>query len=96
MRVLNEVEQNSEWLHPGDIPVFSNHEDVLKDLENFDFNTFLDNNEVENSEEFKNVSNEINEILSDLELSEVKSFGYYVLLILYTIIIFIELATFVK
>ena len=92
MRVLNEVEQNSEWLHPGDIPVFSNHEDVLKDLENFDLNTFFDNNEVENSEEFKNVSNEINEILSDLELSEVKSLGYYVLLILYTIIIFIGIS----
>ena len=89
MHVLNEVEQNSEWLHPGDIPVFSNHEDVLKDLENFDLNTFFDNDEVENSEEFKNVSIEIDEILSGLDKSEVKSIGYYVLLILYTIIIFI-------
>ena len=89
MLVLNELEQDPKWLHPGEIPILNSHEDVLRDIESFDFNILLDNSEVENSEEFKNVSIEIDEILSDLEASDVKSPGYYVLLILYILIIII-------
>ena len=86
MFVPNEIE---EHLNNGEIPISNIHEDILKDINSFDLNLFLDDNDVENSEEFKNVSIEIDEILSGLDKSEVKSVGYYVLLILYTIIIFI-------
>ena len=86
MFVPNEID---ERLNYGEIPISDSHEDLLKDIDSFGLSMFLDNNEVENSEEFKNVSIEIDEILSGLDKSEVKSIGYYVLLILYTIIIFI-------
>ena len=86
MFVSNEIEKS---LNYGEIPISDSHEDLLNDINSFDLSMFLDNNEVENSEEFKNVSIEIDEILSGLDKSEVKSIGYYVLLILHIIIIFI-------
>ena len=87
MAVLNSIQQNSKVSVPGSIPILKSNDAALIDIAGL--NIFLDKTDVENSEEFKNATYEIENILSGLETVQVKSIGYYVLLILYTIIIFI-------